>query len=64
MSERSRGRERSEQFGANERVSGTSERANGRASVPVLMCLFLVDPDHSAPVSCRERQRDSKTERQ
>ena len=36
MSERSGGRERSEQSGASERVSGVSERANGQASGPVL----------------------------
>ena len=35
MSERSGGRERSEQSGASERVSGANERANGRASGPV-----------------------------
>ena len=35
-SEHSGGRERSEQSGASERVSGASERANGRASGPVL----------------------------
>ena len=35
-SERSRGREWSEQSGASERVSGVSERAKGRASCPVL----------------------------
>ena len=39
MSERSGGRERSEQ-------SGASERANGRASGPVLTSLFLFVPDH------------------
>ena len=30
------------------RVSGASERANGRASGPVLTSLFLFVPDHSA----------------
>ena len=48
-SERSGGRERSEQSGASERVSGASERANGRASGPVLTSQFLFVPDHSAP---------------
>ena len=28
-------------------MSGASERANGRASGPVLTSVFLVDPDHS-----------------
>ena len=51
MSERSGGRERTEQSGASERVSGASERANGRASGPVLTSLFLFDPDHSAMIS-------------
>ena len=46
-SERSGGRERSEQSGASERVSGASERANGRASGPVLQSLFLTVIDHS-----------------
>ena len=31
------------------RLSGASERANGRASGPVLTPLFLFVPDHSAP---------------
>ena len=47
-SERSGGRERSEQSGASERVSDVSERANGRASDPVLPSRFLVALDHSA----------------
>jgi len=47
-SERSGGRERSEQSGASERVSGASERANGRASGPVLTSRFLADLNHSA----------------
>ena len=38
----------SEVSSASERVSGTSERANGRASGPVLTSLFLFVPDHSA----------------
>ena len=46
-SERSGGREQSEQSGASERVSGASEPANGRVSGPVLMSLFLFVPDHS-----------------
>ena len=48
MSERSGGRQRSEQSGASKRVSGASERANGRASDPVLTSQFLFVPDHSA----------------
>ena len=44
MSERSGGRERSEQSGASEQVSGASERGSG----PVLTSLFLFVPDHSA----------------
>ena len=47
-SERSGGRERSEQSGASERVSGACERVNGRASGPVLTSRFLVVPDHCA----------------
>ena len=47
MSERSGGRERSEQSGASEQVSGVSERANGRASGPVLQSVFLAVLDHS-----------------
>ena len=47
-SERSGGREQSEQSGAGERVSGASERANGRASGPVLTSRFLFVPDQSA----------------
>ena len=46
-SERSGGRERSEQSAASEQVSGEYERANGRASDPVLTSLFLFDPEHS-----------------
>ena len=55
MSERSGGRERSEQSGASERVSGASERvsgaskqANGQASGPVLTSVFFSIFDHSA----------------
>ena len=47
MSERSGGRERSEQSGAGERVSGAKEQANG-ASGPVLSSGFLVNLAHSA----------------
>ena len=47
MSERSGGRERSEQSGASERVSGASERAIGRASGPVPQSVFLAVIDHS-----------------
>ena len=53
MNERSGGRERNEQSGASERVSDVSERANGRASGPVLTSLFLFVPDHSALVTVR-----------
>ena len=49
-SERSGGRERSEQSGASERVSGASERANGRASGPVLQSVFLIVVNQSALV--------------
>ena len=49
-SERSRGRERSEQSIASKQVSGASEWANGQASGPVLTSLFLLVPDHSAAV--------------
>ena len=42
VSERSRVRERSEYCGKSKRVSGASERANGRASDPVLQSGFLV----------------------
>ena len=48
MSERSGGRERSEQSGASERVSDASKRANGRASGPVVQSVFLAVIDHSA----------------
>ena len=48
MSECSGGRERSEQSGASERVSGASERAKGRASGPVLQFVFLAVLAHSA----------------
>ena len=43
-------RERSKQDGASERVSGESERKNGRASTsdPVLASRFLFVSDHSA----------------
>ena len=47
-SERSGGRERSEQSGASEWVSSASEQANGRASGPVLQSVFLAVIDHSA----------------
>ena len=42
-----KGKKRSEQGGASERVSGVSEQANGRASSPVLTSGFLVILDHS-----------------
>ena len=47
-SERSGGRERSQQSGARERVSGASERANKRASGPVLTSRFSFVLDHIA----------------
>ena len=47
MSERSRARERSEYCGTSKQVSGASERANGRASDPVLQSGFLVILAHS-----------------
>ena len=50
-SERSGGRERSEQSGASGQVSSAIKRANGRASDPILMSQFLVDPDHSGMVT-------------
>ena len=53
-SERSGGRERSEQSGASERVSGASERANGRASGPVLTSRFLAVIYHSATGATQE----------
>ena len=48
VSKRSGGRERSEQSGASEQVSVVSERANGRASGPVLQSVFLAVLDQSA----------------
>ena len=48
MNERSGARKLSEQCGASERVSSASERANGRASGPVLQSVFLAVIDHSA----------------
>ena len=63
-SERSGGREQSEQSGASERVSSASERANGRASGSVLTSLFLFVPDRSAFLrSPRKRQREGKARR-
>ena len=41
------GRERNEQSGASERVSGAGERANGRVSGSVLQSVFLVALAHS-----------------
>ena len=38
-----------------EGVSGASERANGRASGPVLTSLFLFIPDHHAMVEYPQR---------
>ena len=62
MSERSGGRERSEQSGGSKRVSGASERANGRASGPVLTSVFLVVLDHSDSVQIEDgfpRRKDA-----
>ena len=50
VSERSEARERSEQSGASVRVSGASERANGRASGPVLTSRFMAVLNHSGVV--------------
>ena len=47
-SERSEGREQSEQYRARERVSGASELANGQVNGPVLQSVFLVILAHSA----------------
>ena len=55
--ERSGARERSEQGRASKRVSGVSERANGRASGPVLTSRFLDDLNHSASVAVEQRER-------
>ena len=46
--ERSGAREQSELCGASERVSGASERANGRASGPVLTSQLMAVLNHSA----------------
>ena len=42
VNKRSGGRAQSEQSGASARVSSANERANGRASGPVLQSVFLV----------------------
>ena len=52
MNERSGGRKRSEQFRVSERVSGASERANGRASGLVIQSVFLAVFDHSDQRVC------------
>ena len=54
-SERSGGRERSEQSGASEWVSGAKERANRQASGPLLTSRFLLVSDQS--VLCQNRRR-------
>ena len=51
MSERTNEREQNEQSGASGRVSGASERANGRLRSPVLTSRFLFVPDHSAALT-------------
>ena len=43
-------RARAKQAVRSKQTSGVSERANGRASGPVLQCVFLVVPAHSAPL--------------
>ena len=60
MSERSGGRERSEQSGASKRVSSASERANGRASGPVIQSVFLAVFDHSVTGERRTEGRTRK----
>ena len=55
MSEHSGVRERSEQCGTSERVSGASERGNGRASGPVLTTRFLAVPNHCASTAEKEK---------
>ena len=47
MSERSGGREQNKQSGASKQVSVERERANGRASGPVLQSVFLAVLAHS-----------------
>ena len=49
-SERSGVHERSEKCGASKRVSGASERANGRASGPVLTSRFMAVLNPSAMI--------------
>ena len=56
MNERSGACEQREQGRASERVSNANKQANRRASGPVLTSIFLVVPDHSAPV---ERDADN-----
>ena len=50
VSERSGRRKQSKQSGAGKRVCPASERANGRASGPLLQYVFLAVLDHSAVV--------------
>ena len=63
MNERSGAHERSEQGGASERVSGASERANGRASGPVLQSVFLAVIDHSAIVDNASKRMSEQRKR-
>ena len=51
---RSRGRGRSEQSGASERVSGVSERVKGL----VVTSVFLVDPDPSATAAAAPKEEE------
>ena len=62
MSERSGGREQSEQSGASERMSGASERANRLASGPLLQSVFLVVLNHTDALwSETNKNRDVST---
>ena len=47
----------SEQYRASKWVSGASERANRRASGPVLQSVFLAVLDHSAPPPKKKRRK-------
>ena len=60
-SERGGGRERSEQSGASKQVSGASKWANGRASGPVLQCVFLGVFDHSEEEEEKKKVKRRKT---
>ena len=64
MSVRSGAHEQSKQGGANKRVSGASEQANGRASGPVLQFVFLVILNHSGEVEKAQSRSRPKGKRQ